>query len=119
MSERIRKVQELAREVLGGAILELKDPRIGFATITAVRITPDLQQARVYVSVMGSSEEQAETMAGLNSARTHLRARLGREVRMKYLPELTFELDEGAERAQRIEEILHRIHEAEPEEEAE
>ena len=113
MSQRTEKVQELAREVLGEAISRLKDPRIGFATVTAVRISPDLHQARVYVSVLGSDEERKDTMAGLKSAAPHLRAELGHEVRLKYLPELNFELDTGAEEAERLESLLQKIHDQE------
>ena len=110
MSERMEKVQKRARKVLGEAILDLKDPRIGFATVTAVRITPDLRQARVLVSVMGTEEEQTETMKGLASARSHLRSELGRQVRLKYLPELNFELDHQSEEAEHLEELFRKLH---------
>lgn len=110
----MEKVQKLARQVLGEEIQNLKDPRVGFATITAVKITPDLRHARVWVSVLGSDEEVKDTMAGLNSARPFLRSELGRQMRMKYLPELVFELDKGAEEAQRLDEIFHKIHAQEP-----
>lgn len=110
MSQRTERVQKLARQVLGEAIHELKDPRIGFATVTAVRITPDLRQARVLVSVMGTQEEQAETMKGLASAKPHLRAELGKQVRMKYLPELSFELDQRTEEAEHLEELFRKLH---------
>ena len=110
MSQRIERVQKLAREVLGEAIQELKDPRIGFATVTAVRVTPDLRFARVYVSVLGSDHEQQETMAGLKSAGPHLRSELGRQMRAKYTPELTFKLDTGPEEAQRLESLFRQIH---------
>ncbi|MPZ92482.1 MAG: 30S ribosome-binding factor RbfA [Actinobacteria bacterium] len=113
MSQRTEKVQRLAREVLGEEIQNLKDPRLGFATVTAVRITPDLRLARVFVSVLGSDEEKESTMVALKSATPVLRTELGQQVRMKYTPELVFELDTGADEAQRLEEILHRI-EAEP-----
>jgi ribosome-binding factor A len=113
MTKRTEKVQKLARQVLGEAIQGLKDPRIGFATVTAVRVTPDLRQARVLISVFGSPEEQAETMKGLESAKPHLRAELGRQVRMKYLPELVFELDTHSEEAERLEKIFEEIHEQE------
>lgn len=106
----MEKVQKVARQVLGEAIQELKDPRIGFATVTSVRISPDLRHARVRVSVLGTDEEQTETMAGLNSAKSHLRGELGRQVRMKYLPELAFELDQQAEDAEHLEELLRKIH---------
>lgn len=111
MSQRTEKVQKLARQVLGEEIQNLKDPRVGFATVTAVRITPDLRHARVFVSVLGSEDERRNTMAGLESAKPFLRTELGRQVRMKYLPELIFELDTGAQEAQKLDEILHRIHE--------
>ncbi len=114
MSQRIEKVQKLARQVLGEAIQDLKDPRIGFVTVTAVRISPDLRHARVLVSVMGSVEEQEQSMKGLASAKPWLRSELGRQVRMKYLPDLVFEIDHGAEEAQRIETLLRQIHEDDP-----
>lgn len=110
MSQRMEKVQKVARQVLGEAIHELKDPRIGFATVTSVRISPDLRHARVRVSVLGTEDEQSETMAGLNSAKSHLRGELGRQVRMKYLPELAFELDQQSEEAEHLEELLRKIH---------
>lgn len=113
MTQRMEKVQKLARQVLGELISDLKDPRVGFATITAVKVTPDLRHARVFVSVLGTPEEQERTMAGLESAKPRLRAELGQEMRMKYTPELVFELDKLEETAGRIEELLHRIHEEE------
>jgi ribosome-binding factor A len=113
VSQRIEKVQKLAREVLGETIQGLKDPRIGFATVTAVRVSSDLRHARVFVSVFGNEEERRATMAGLASATPYLRAEMGREMRLKYLPELTFELDTGAEDAQRLESIFKLIHEQE------
>lgn len=113
MSQRTERVQELAREVLGETIESLKDPRVGFTTVTAVRVSPDLRLARVYVSVLGSDEERAATMAGLDSAKPYLRAELGRQVRLKYLPELIFELDTGAEEAERLERLLKKIHDEE------
>ena len=115
MTQRMEKVQKLARQVLSEAIHDLKDPRIGFATVTAVRISPDLRHARVLVSVMGSTQEQNDTMKGLNSAKAHLRTELGRQVRMKYLPELTFELDHQAEEAEHLEQLFRKIHQEEHE----
>ncbi len=113
MSQRIEKVQKLAKEVLGEAIQDLKDPRVGFATVTAVRISADLRHGRVFVSVLGNNEEKAATMAGLASATPHLRTEMGRQMRMKYTPELVFELDEGVEVAARVEEIIRRLHQEE------
>ena len=116
MSQRIVKVQKLAREVLGETIQTLKDPRIGFVTVTAVRVTGDLRHARVFVSVLGDQDERAATMSGLQSATPYLRAELGRQMKVKYLPELQFELDTGPEEAQRLEALLKQIHTDEGEE---
>jgi ribosome-binding factor A len=114
LSQRTRKVERLAREVLGEQIQNLKDPRVGFATVTAVRITPDLRHARVLVSVLGSEEEKKSTMAALKSATPMLRSELGHQVRMKYTPELVVELDTGADEAQRLEELFHQIEKEPP-----
>lgn len=110
MTQRMEKVQKLGRQVLGELIHDLKDPRIGFATVTAMRITRDLRHAHVFVSVMGTEDEQKATMAGLESAKPYLRKEMGREMRLKYLPELNFELDHMTEDALRVEKILHDIH---------
>ena len=118
MSQRTERVQKLAQQILGEEIQSLKDPRIGFTTVTAVRVSPDLRHARVLVSVLGEDEAKAQTMKGLKSAAPHLRTELGRRMRMKYLPELTFELDHGVEVAERVESLLRRIHQEAPHEEA-
>ena len=113
MSQRTERVQKLARQVLGEAIHDLKDPRIGFATVTAVRVSGDLRHARVLVSVLGTEEEQKKTMEGLESAKPHLRQELGHQVRMKYLPELVFELDRQSEEAEHLETLIQKLHEDE------
>lgn len=109
----MERVQKVARQVLGEAIHDLKDPRVGFATVTAVRVTPDLRHARVFVSVLGTEEERTETMAGLTSAKSHLRSELGRQMRLKYLPALTFELDTQPEEAEHLEALFKKLHEDE------
>ena len=114
MSGRLGRVQRLTKQILGELIQDLKDPRVGFATVTAVRVSADLQHARVLVSVLGTSEEQDDTMAGLRSAAPYLRGELGSQMRMKYLPELVFELDTGAQEAERLESLLHRIEQEKP-----
>lgn len=114
MSQRVEKIQKMAREVLGESIQGLKDPRVGFVTVTDVRITPDLRHAKVYVSVFGSEEEQALSLAGLNSAKPHLRSVLGRQIRTKYLPDLHFFLDKLPEEAEHLERIFQKIHETYP-----
>jgi ribosome-binding factor A len=109
VSQRLRRVESLAREVLGELISTLKDPRVGFATVTAVRVSADLRHARVLIGVLGDEEEQQRTMDGLDSAQPFLRAELSRQMRLRYSPELTFELDRGAETAERVESILKRV----------
>ncbi len=106
MSQRTEKVQKLARQVLGEAIQGLKDPRVGFATVTAVRMTPDLRRARVLVSVLGDESERAASLAGLASAHGLLQHALARELRMKRTPTLQFVYDESIDRGMRITELL-------------
>src|SRR5207249_2562712 len=111
MSERLERVSEELREVLAEEIGRLKDPRVGFVTVTGVRVTPDLRKARVFYTVLGDDAARKATRAALRSARSHLRAGLGREVRLKFVPELEFEEDMDIERAQRIDELFDVIHE--------
>lgn len=111
---RVDRAQKLAKRILGALIQDLKDPRIGFATVTSVKISRDLQHGRVFVSVLGSEEEQEDTMKGLRSAAPFLRGQLGRQMRMKYLPELVFELDTLPQEAERLEALLHKLNEARP-----
>jgi ribosome-binding factor A len=89
---------------------EVKDPRIGFATVTRVEMTGDLHQARVFVSVLGSPEEQASSIEGLSSAAGFLRHEVGHRLDLRRAPELTFILDRGAEAAEKIEVLLQQIH---------
>ena len=108
-SQRLQRVQNLAREVLGESLRRLKDPRLGFATITGVRVSPDLARARVLVSVIGSEEEKTATMAALASAAPRLRAELGQSMRTRKTPELVFELDRQAEEAERLERLFKQV----------
>ena len=116
-SQRVRKVQRLAKEVLGEAIAELKDPRIGFVTITSVKVTPDFRSAHVFVSVLGDEEAQARSLQGLRSASRLLRNELGGQMRSKYTPELVFEVDHTPEEADRLERLIDSLHEAQRQEE--
>ena len=103
----MRRVDEAVREVLGDAVSQdLKDPRVGFVTVTEVRTSPDLRHARVFVSVFGTPDEQAATLAGLRSAHGVLQATVSRELRMKRTPTLDFVYDDTAERAARLERLL-------------
>jgi ribosome-binding factor A len=104
--DRMRRVNEAVREVLSDAMTLLKDPRVGFVTVTDVRTSPDLRHAKVYVSVLGSETERAATMDGLASAHGVLQSAVNRELRMKRTPTLDFVYDDTAERADRLERML-------------
>jgi ribosome-binding factor A len=106
----MRRVDEAVREVLGDAVThDLKDPRVGFVTVTEVRTSADLRQARVFVSVFGTEEEQAATLEGLASAHGILQGRIARELRMKRTPALEFRLDDTAEKAAKLEAIIEDV----------
>jgi ribosome-binding factor A len=109
MPERMRRVDESLRQVLSEALLELKDPRIGFVTITGVATSPDLRQARVYVSVLGSERRRERTLAGLAAAHGVLQARIARELRLKRTPQLTFEYDPSVERGVRMTKLIDEL----------
>ncbi|MDP9341638.1 MAG: 30S ribosome-binding factor RbfA [Actinomycetota bacterium] len=113
MTERLDRVSEELREILAWEIGRLKDPRLGFVTVTGVRVTADLRKARVFYTVLGDDAARKGTRAALRSARSHLRAVLGKEVRIKFVPDLEFEEDTELERARRVDELLERIHERE------
>jgi ribosome-binding factor A len=104
---RPERVAALIHETLAAAVSNLlKDPRVGFATVTGVTVTPDIAHAEVRVSVMGSEQEKAEAMAGLASATGFLRTHLARTLTLRAAPELHFVLDRGMEHAQRIDRLL-------------
>jgi ribosome-binding factor A len=105
----MRRVNEAVREVLSEAIGELKDPRIGFVTVTGVETSADLRHARVYVSVLGSETKRRESLAGLAAAHGVLQARLGRELRMKRTPQLAFEYDPTVERGVRMARLIDEL----------
>ena len=108
------RVSEEFREILAEEIPKLKDPRIGFVTVTGVKVTADLRRAWVYYTALGDERARAATRAGLRSARSHLRTELGRQVRLKFLPELEFEEDYTFERAERIERLIEQLHREAP-----
>jgi ribosome-binding factor A len=110
---RMRRVDEAIRQVLGEAMgVDLKDPRIGFVTVTDVKTTSDLRHARVYVSVLGAgglpsdAEQREQTLAGLRSAHGYLQGRVAGELRLKRTPTLEFIYDDTTDRAMRVEELL-------------
>ncbi len=103
----MRQIDEVMRKVISSAIAsELEDPRIGFVTVTAVKTSPDLRSARVYVSVLGDERDRADTLAGLASSHGKLQASISREVRIKHTPTLRFHYDESLERGVRLTQLL-------------
>ncbi len=106
-TKRIRRVNEVMREVIGSAIAtELEDPRIGFVTVTSVETSTDLRSARVHVSVLGGEAEREATLAGLRSSHGVLQARIAHEMRIKRTPTLSFHYDETPERGVRMSRLL-------------
>src|SRR5437588_10783744 len=105
---RMRRVDEAVRAVLSDAIAsDLKDPRIGFVTVTGVKTSPDLRHARVFVSVLGDDPEREATLEGLRSAHGFLQKQVASELTLKHTPALTFVYDESVDRGMRITQLLH------------
>ena len=102
----MRRVNEAVRQVLSEALPELKDPRIGFVTVTGVETSPDLRQARVFVSVLGSARKRKQSLKGLAAAHGVLQSRLARELRMKRTPTLAFEYDPTVEEGVRMSKLI-------------
>jgi ribosome-binding factor A len=113
---RVDRVAEAVREEVAAFIAkDAKDPRItAFVTVTAVEMTRDLRHANVFVSVMGSDTERAETFEGLKSVAHHLRSHVGRALRLQFAPEIVFKLDQSVQRAARIETLLASIKDGRP-----
>ncbi|MGI9610431.1 MAG: 30S ribosome-binding factor RbfA [Acidimicrobiia bacterium] len=105
---RMRKVNELMREVIAEEAAKLKDPRIGFLTITDVRTSPDLRTAKVYFSVL-DEEDKEGTAAALKSAHHRLQRAVANQAHLKYTPVLEFEVDDALERGLRISKLLHEL----------
>jgi ribosome-binding factor A len=104
---RMRRVDEAVRAVLSDAITkDLQDPRVGFVTVTAVKTSPDLRHARVYVSVLGDEEARSATLEGLRSAHGFLQGRVAAELPLKHTPLLKFEYDESIDRGMRITRLI-------------
>lgn len=110
MVRRIDRIKEsILREISGIVHDEVKDPRIGFVTVTDVEVSVDFRYARVFVSVYGTEKEKKDTLIGLNRARGFIRREIGGRIRMKFTPEIHFKLDDTSEHAQHISEILLKI----------
>jgi ribosome-binding factor A len=105
----MRRVDEAMRAVLSRAIAtDIKDPRVGFVTVTGVKTSTDLRHARVYVSVLGDQPTREGSLDGLRSAHGYLQRRLADELTLKHTPALTFEYDDSIDQGMRITELLHR-----------
>lgn len=112
-SHRPERLAELIRHTVAGFLTsDVRDPRIGFVTVTGVEVTPDLSHATISVSVMGTDEEKGKSLEGLGSAAGFLRAALSRDLRLRTSPELHFRLDRGLEHAQRIDRVLKELKES-------
>ena len=110
MSRRTERLGEEIREEVALLIAgELKDPRIGFVTVTRVEVTPDLRTARIYVGVLGTEKQRTTSLAGLKQGAGFLRRALGRTLRLRYTPELVFQYDEGLEASDRVAKLLAEI----------
>jgi ribosome-binding factor A len=106
----MRRVDEAIRQVLGDAVSgDLKDPRVGFITVTDVRTSADLRHARVYVSVLGDAEQRQASLDGLRSAHGFLQSRLASELRLKRTPTLEFSYDDTTDRAMRLDALIDEI----------
>ncbi len=113
-SYRKERLNERLKELIGELILRrIKDPRIGLVTITSASVAPDLTMAKVYFSVMGDENARAETKNGLESAKGCLRRTIGRELKLRQVPDLRFVYDDSLDRAMRIERAIKEIHEGE------
>ena len=108
----MRRVNESLREVIAGEVARLKDPGLGFITITGVSVSPDLRAARVYYSVLGDESEKESTQSALDRAAPRVQGVVGREVRLRYNPRLEFVFDESVEQGLRMERLLQEIAEA-------
>ncbi len=114
----MRRVNESVREVVAEGVRALKDPRIGLVTITGVRVTPDLREATVYVSVLGGEKKRRGALAGLQSAHGVLQARINSELDLRRTPQLTFEYDDSVERGVRMSALIEELARDLPDDEA-
>lgn len=111
MSHRANRVGEQLKKELTEIIgRKIKDPRIGFVTVTDVEVTGDLQQAKVFISVLGGDEQKENTLKGLAKAKGFIRSEIGQRIRLRKTPEILFEFDESVVYGNRIENLLHQLH---------
>jgi len=117
---RVEKLQELMKQEISQIILrELKDPRIGFVTVTDVEVTGDLREAKVYVSLMGSEKQVEDCWKGLESSLGYIRREIGRRIRLRFTPEIAFALDKSLDYSAHIQELLLKVRKDEEQKEDE
>lgn len=109
--DRMRRVNSLLKQAIAEHVADLKDPRLGFVTITGVETSPDLHNARVFFSVLGAPEERDESLEALRAASSKIRTQVGHEIRLKFTPRLEFVADQAIELGAHIAAILHEIEE--------
>lgn len=110
MNLRANRVGEQMKKELGEIIgQKIKDPRVGFVTVTDVQVTGDLQQATIYISVLGDEKEKEDTLIGLTKAKGFIRSEIGQRIRLRKTPEISFEYDESIDYGNRIETLLNKI----------
>lgn len=108
-SFRLERVCSLLHEVASEIIRDLKDPRLGFVTITIVKVSPDIRHAKIYVSIMGDEEKKKETMTVLQNARGFIRKETGKRIRLRYIPEIQFVNDESIEIGSHVLDIINKV----------
>ena len=107
---RVEEVQELMKQEVSQIILrELKDPRIGFVTVTSVECTGDLREAKIYVSLMGSEQQVKDCWAGLTSSLGYIRREIGKRIRLRFTPEISLAIDKSLDYSAHIQELLLKI----------
>lgn len=107
---RANRVAEQMKKELGDLLTrKIKDPRVGFVTVTDVEVTGDLQQAKIFISVLGDDDEKQDTLNGLSKAKGFIRSEIGNRIRLRKTPEIMFAFDESLEYGNRIETILHKL----------
>ncbi|MDQ0350667.1 ribosome-binding factor A [Alkalibacillus filiformis] len=107
---RSNRVAEQMKKELGDILSrKIKDPRVGFVTVTDVKVSGDLQQAKVFISIFGDDEQQEKTLVGLAKSKGFIRTEIGQRIRLRKTPEITFEIDEAIQYGNKIENILNDL----------
>jgi len=115
---RVKRVEAALKDEVSRIIHDdLKDPRLGFITVTRVKLTPDLRSARIYYSVLGDEKSKKSTKIGLKQAKGYIRKLIGQRLKLRFTPEIAFDMDDTSEYVQKIEDIIDKIHKEKEEKE--